>query len=251
MDCAVLKHRQPVTPDQTSMKKLLFTAILLSAGSLGLAGCRTMPEPLKLEPVSATAVTARAKIQGLVPVSAFDSTILTDLRYATPDNAFKKVLYPAGFPALLSENSARMLAAANRQLRRQGLCLVVLDAWRPPEVQWQLFQMFRDPTYVADPRKSWSKHCYGRAVDVTLADLSGRQLPMPSAFDDFSSKASAVYAGTDPAIRRRLAQLQGAMTAAGFKIYQDEWWHFSDLGHPDVFKNPPPSGKQLGLAVGF
>ena len=216
---------------------------------LTLTSCRTMPGPLKLEPAAPATVVRLAKSKGLVPVAAYDPTIRTDLRYATPDNTFGKVLYPAGFPALAAEDTSQKLAVANRILKPQGLRLLVLDAYRPPEVQWQLYQMFRDDKYVADPRKKWSKHCYGRAVDVTLTDLSGQVLPMPSTFDDFSNKAAASYTANDPAIRRRITLLQKAMTTAGFSIYSDEWWHFNDLTEPAVLAGDPVFGRELGLAV--
>lgn len=229
------------------MKLLPLGGLLLF---LTLSGCRAMPAPLKLEAgAGAPEVVRLAGLKGLVPVAAYDASIRTDLRYATPDNVFKKVLYPAGFPALAADSTARKLAAANRALKPQGLRLLVLDAYRPPEVQWQLYQMFRDDKYVADPRKKWSKHCYGRAVDVTLTDLSGRVLEMPSAFDDFSKKAAASYTGNDPAVRLRLARLQKAMTAAGFSIYNDEWWHFNDLSNPAALAGDPVFGRAIGLAV--
>jgi D-alanyl-D-alanine dipeptidase len=216
---------------------------------LALSSCRTMPAPLRLEPVDPARLVAAAKTKGLVPVAAYDPAIRTDLRYAHPDNVFKKMLYPAGFPALAADPTAQKLAAANRALKPHGLRLLILDAYRPPEVQWQLYQMFRDDKYVADPRKKWSKHCYGRAVDVTLTDLAGRLQEMPSAFDDFSIKAAAAYAGKDPVIRRRLALLQQAMTSAGFSVYDDEWWHFNDLSDPAALAGTPVFGRAIGLAV--
>jgi zinc D-Ala-D-Ala dipeptidase len=224
---------------------LASTLVLLLCGT----GCSSMPAPPKLEKVPAAAVLAQAKTKGLVPVQANDATIRIDLRYATPDNVFKQVLYPPGFPALTAAPTAKKLAAANRALRPRGLCLLVLDAYRPPEVQWQLFQKFRDDKFVADPRKKWSKHCYGRAVDVTVTDLSGHPLEMPSAFDDFSKKAAAIYTGSDPAVRRRITLLQQAMTQAGFSIYSDEWWHFNDLSDPAALTGQPVFGREIGLAA--
>ena len=212
-------------------------------------GCRTMPPPLQLEPVNASAVLARAQQQGLVPVQAYDAGIRTGLRYATPQNVFQRVLYPPGFPAMAAEATARKLAAAQRALKPHGLGLLVLDAYRPPEVQWQLFQLFKDDKYVADPRKKWSKHCYGRAVDVTLVELSGKEREMPGAFDDFTKQAAAAYAGQDPVVKRNLARLQQAMTSAGFSLYADEWWHFNDLSDPVALSGPPVFGRELGLAV--
>lgn len=221
--------------------------------ALAVTGCRganrPMPAPLLMQPVKRTTVIASAAARGLVRADYYDRTLEIRLPYATPDNIFGRVLYPPGFPALLSQPTALKLAMANARLRRHGLRLRVLDAYRPPEVQWQIFQLFASDKYVSDPRRQWSKHTYGRAVDVELLDADGRVLPMPSAFDDFTKRAAATYTGTDPQIRANLARLQEAMTRAGFSIYPDEWWHFNDLSDPAVLRGPPIFGRDLGLAV--
>ena len=59
-----------------------------------------MPSPLSLKTPVDSAILARAKGKGLVPVNTFDTMIQTDLRYAKSENVFQKVLYPPGFPAL-------------------------------------------------------------------------------------------------------------------------------------------------------
>jgi len=223
--------------------------------SFGLAlvggGCatRTMPAELRTEPVNRSRVIAAAAARGMVRVDYYDPEIAVYLPYATTENVFGRVLYPPGFPALLSQPTALKLAIANGKLRPHGLRLLVLDAYRPPEVQWQIFQLVRSDQYVSDPQKRWSKHTYGRAVDVTLMDANGRALRMPSAFDDFSKKAAAAYAGPDPEIRANVTRLQDAMTAAGFSVYPDEWWHFNDLSDPYTLSSPPIFGRDLGLPV--
>jgi D-alanyl-D-alanine dipeptidase len=65
-------------------------------------------------------------------------------------------------------------------------------------------------------------------VDVTLTDLEGRELEMPSDLDDFGVAGAAEYAGGDAAVAERLGWLQAAMTGAGFRMLASEWWHFSD-----------------------
>jgi D-alanyl-D-alanine dipeptidase len=223
--------------------------------SIGLVmaggGCakRTMPAEMRMEPVNRSAVIAAAAARGMVRVNYYDPEIAVFLPYATTENVFGRALYPPGFPALLSHPTALKLAIANGKLRPHGLQLLVLDAYRPPEVQWQIFQLHRSDRYVSDPRKRWSKHTYGRAVDVTLMDARGRALRMPSAFDDFSEKAAAAYTGSDPEIRANVTRLQEAMTAAGFTVYADEWWHFNDLSDPYTLSRPPIFGRDLGLPV--
>lgn len=227
--------------------------VLASCLMLGLISCRSrqgpMPAPLAMDPVNRRTVVASAAARGMVRVNYYDQTIAHQLPYSTADNVFGRVLYPPGFPCLLSQPTALKLAMANAKLRRRGYRLLVLDAYRPPEVQWQLFQQIGSDRYVSDPRQRWSKHTYGRAVDVTLLDAEGRPMRLPSAYDDFSKKSAAAYQGTDPEVRANLAILQESMTKAGFTIYADEWWHFNDLSNPAVFAGPPVFGRDLGLAT--
>ena len=226
---------------------------LIASLAIAVTGCRSvrapMPEPLVMEPVNRRTVVASAAARGLVRADFYDRGIEIQLPYATAENVFGRVLYPPGFPALLSQPTALKLAMANARLRQRGLRLLVLDAYRPPEVQWQIYQLFRSDRYVSDPRRRWSKHTYGRAVDVTIIDSDGRPLRMPTAFDDFSERAAATYAGADAQVRTNLALLQEVMTRAGFTIYPDEWWHFNDLSNPAVFRGPPVFGRDLGMAV--
>lgn len=232
--------------------KLRALTIWIGTGAMvtGLASCQTpMPLPLRLEAVNREIIVRKAGLHGLVPVASGDPAIKVDPRYASPDNTFGRVLYPAGLPVLASEPTAKKLALANAALRPHGLHLLIWDAYRPPEVQWRIFQLFQSEQYVADPRKKWSKHCYGRAVDLTMADMDNHPVAMPSALDDFTSKAAATYTGSDPAIRRNLELLQKVMKDAGFSIYADEWWHFNDLSDPAALQGKPVFGKDLGLPL--
>lgn len=79
---------------------------------------------------------------------------------------------------------------------------------------------------MGEPARGGSLHAYGAGVDVTLVDAKGREMPMPTDFDDFSPAAKRVYSGKDPAIETNLLTLQKAMTRAGFWTLRDEWWHF-------------------------
>ena len=71
--------------------------------------------------------------------------------------------------------------------------LKVYDAYRPLSVQKIFWNIMPDERYVADPGEG-SRHNRGSAVDVTLVELkSGRELEMPSGYDDFSSRASYAF----------------------------------------------------------
>jgi D-alanyl-D-alanine dipeptidase len=59
-----------------------------------------------------------------------------------------------------------------------------------------------------------------------LVDEQGREMPMPTKFDEFTSAAHLHYGGDDPAILHNLKILQNAMGHAGFYGMRNEWWHF-------------------------
>ena len=80
--------------------------------------------------------------------------------------------------------------------------------------------------FVADPENGHALHTWGVAVDATLVDAAGHEVPMPSDFDSFSPAAALHYQGNDETVRRDLNLLLHAMGAAGFKGMSSEWWHF-------------------------
>jgi D-alanyl-D-alanine dipeptidase len=72
-------------------------------------------------------------------------------------------------------------------------------------------------------------------VDATLVDSSGREVAMPTYYDNFTPAALIAYEGTDPVVRSNLKLLQKAMAHAGFYGLRTEWWHFCA---PDWKKYP-------------
>ena len=71
-----------------------------------------------------------------------------------------------------------------------------------------------------------SLHTWGVAVDVTLADSKGREIAMPTGFDEFTPAARLRYSGDDPAIKMHIKALRDAMHKGGFVGEVNEWWHF-------------------------
>jgi D-alanyl-D-alanine dipeptidase len=218
--------------------------------AMAFCSCAAPVEVRRAETSDPTAaMRQRAATRGLVRIADIDPTILTDLRYASSDNVTGRPLYPPELPCLASIQTARKLKKAQDYLRPHGYCLLVWDAYRPPEAHLKLWQAHSHGNYVSDPTTGWSKHCYGRAVDVTLVDPKGRRVPMPSGFDDFSPGAYFVYKGRDGRIAERLRLLQAAMKHAGFTFLDTEWWHFNDAGAGTKMTGEPIWGRSLGLRV--
>jgi D-alanyl-D-alanine dipeptidase len=166
---------------------------------------------------------------GLVDVGARLPDAVLDIRYATSDNLTGRPLYPVA-RCLLRPEVAGRLARAGTALRRQGFRLVLLDCYRPLSVQRQLWKAMPQRGFVADPATG-SNHNRAAAVDLSLADLEGRPVEMPTAFDAFEPRARAwATEGISPRARRHRDALRAAMTAAGFQVNPMEWWHFDAPG---------------------
>lgn len=172
----------------------------------------------------------RAKIiparHSLVAVASLDPTLLVDLRYATTRNFTGRRLYRNAV-CLLHRRTAARLIAAQADFRRLGYRVKIWDAYRPASVQWRLWRLAPDRRYVANPRRG-SPHSRGGAVDVTLVDRRGREVPMPTGFDAFSRRAGIHDRTAPPSARRHRELLARVMIRHGFRRSPGEWWHFTD-----------------------
>ncbi len=157
-------------------------------------------------------------------VDELDPSIVMELRYATTNNFLQAAVYPEPI-CLLRDPVARQLVEAQRLLVEQGYRLKVWDCYRPLSVQRQMWVLFPNPTYVANPAYG-SRHNRGAAVDVSLVAVDGSELSMPTDFDDFSEQASPYSNQWDPEAREHYQQLNAAMTQAGFVGLASEWWHY-------------------------
>jgi D-alanyl-D-alanine dipeptidase len=174
------------------------------------------------------AALAAADGAAFVDLAKLDSTIRLDVRYATTANFLGVVLYPQP-RALLREDVAQALLRAHRVLAGEGLGLLVFDAYRPWSVTKRMWEMTPPEKrgFVAKPERG-SNHNRGCAVDVSLYTLAdGREVEMPSAFDEMSPRAAAAYAGGTAAARAVRDRLRAVLSAEGFSVERHEWWHFN------------------------
>ena len=160
----------------------------------------------------------------LVDLRSVDPTIRLDLRYATTNNFMRRRLYKQP-RCLLRAIVAKQLAAVQKDLETKGLGLKMYDCYRPLSVQKQMWKLFPDDRYVANPATG-SRHNRGSAVDVTLVDRTGKELMMPTGFDDFTEQAATNYNGASAQAKQNRQRLKDAMTKHGFTPLQTEWWHF-------------------------
>jgi D-alanyl-D-alanine dipeptidase len=163
----------------------------------------------------------------LIELITLDKTIKLDIRYATDNNFVGRKVYPEA-RAFLQKPAAKALVKVHKRLQKEGLGLVIFDGYRP----WTITKLFWDVTpedkrkFVADPAKG-SKHNRGCAVDLSIYDLrTGELLDMPSAYDEFTERASPNYPGGTDTQRANREKLRRLMEAVGFTVNPNEWWHF-------------------------
>lgn len=172
--------------------------------------------------------------------------IYTDACYASEDNFTGRAIYADG-TVYLRYSTAQKLAKVQESLNSLGYSLCIWDGWRPVAAQFALWRACPDPVYVANPFSGVSGHCRGNTVDITLVTLDGESVAMPSGFDDFTALADRDYSDVSPEAAENARLLEELMTAAGFRPYSAEWWHYTDNDAYDVLvsRTEPPVMRAL------
>ncbi len=150
---------------------------------------------------------------------------IIDIRYATDDNFVKEAVYPCG-RCFLKPKVARSLSIIRDELKEQGFMLKLFDCYRPRPAQYKLWEKVPNPDYVANPAEG-SMHNRGVAIDLTLADKSGKELDMGTPYDFFGPEAHHDYAVHSLKIQNLRTKLKSIMESHGFQHIRTEWWHYS------------------------
>jgi zinc D-Ala-D-Ala dipeptidase len=145
---------------------------------------------------------------------------------------------------------AEMLVEAAERLPA-GLNLTIVEAWRSPDVQRQMYQAtereFREkhpdwsPAVLRRTLNRFSAppdhrvpppHCTGGAVDLAITSQDGLSLDMSSPYPATSRESAATdMRGLTHAARANRQLLVSTLTAVGFTNYPAEWWHW-EYGTP-------------------
>lgn len=145
---------------------------------------------------------------------------------------------------LVRKTVAQKLSQASQNLPK-GYKLKIVFGYRHPDIQKKYFQaelkragetcgkLDRQTLYekvhplIAVPEVAG--HPTGGAVDVTITDQNGQDLPMGTKISDFTNpELLPTFSNQVPAaaqINRQM--LHDLMVAAGFAPFYGEWWHFS------------------------
>lgn len=197
---------------------------------------------------------------GFAYVTDVIPTAQLEIRYFSEDNFVGAVIdgYEAS-KAILTVEAANALKKAADILYEQGYVIKIFDAYRPQRAVNHFMRWAKDLDDTKMKEKYYphldksvlfelgyiaekSGHSRGSTVDLTLVDVStGKELDMGSGFDFFGEISNH---GTDliPEEQEKNRNiLRDAMMEAGFKIYPEEWWHYTleNEPYPDTYFDFP------------
>lgn len=211
------------------MTKNILTLIFCIGCTAAITAQKTHAKPNSTQkttaPVTAQAKPKPATAKDFSNVAELDPTIIIDIRYATTNNFTKTKIYDCPV-CLLRPEVAQALLKAHLSLKKHGLGLKLFDCYRPRPYQQRLWDKVPNPDYVTPPAKG-SMHSRGAAIDVTLVDANGRELPMGTEYDFFGPEAHTDYTKHTKEVLNNRKKLRETLEAVGFKGIRTEWWHFS------------------------
>lgn len=179
------------------------------------------------------------KTAGMVDISEIAPEIIVDLMYAGSNNFVGEDMYGTLRKAYIHPEAGKGLIKAQAALTKEhpGYRLKVCDAARPISVQrkmWNKVKGTPKSKYVSNPARGGGQHNFGLAVDITIVDSDGNELPMGTKVDhlgyesNIDAEVALVKAGkiTEQERQNRLL-LRNVMHIGGFSTLRTEWWHFN------------------------
>lgn len=166
----------------------------------------------------------------LLEIKKYIPDIKLDIRYASVNNFAKQAVYKQAraFARLPVVNA---LKNVQDELKKSGLGLKIFDGYRPYSVTVKFFDLASDKSFVANPKEG-SRHNRGCAIDLTLINLrTGKELRMPTPYDSFAVEASSDFMDLPRIVIKNRRILRNVMEKNGFKVLNNEWWHFDFQGY--------------------
>ncbi len=187
---------------------------------------------------------------GFVSISDVIPDAVLDIRYYSSYNFVGTRINGYEEPvALLTKEAARALKKVADSLRPKGYRIKIYDAYRPQVAVDHFASWASDPDddrmkkdFYPELDKSvlfdygyiayYSGHSRGCTVDMTLCDMSGKEIDMGGTFDYFGEISHPDYTGiSDKQYNNRMI-LRNVMTDNGFRPCSTEWWDFTLINEP-------------------
>ena len=211
------------------MKKLLLLLLLLRFAE----AYSQVNNPYGLQVINEHAAYKKSveedKNKQLIEIKKRIPDIKLDIRYAGKNNFAKQAVYKQA-RAFARLPVVEALKNVQNELEKSGYGLKIFDGYRPYGVTVKFFAIASDKSFVANP-KDGSRHNRGCAIDLTLIDLkTGKELEMPTPYDSFAAEAASGFMNLPSNVIQNRELLRNTMEKHGFRVLNNEWWHFDFIG---------------------
>lgn len=167
-----------------------------------------------------------AKTEG-VDFTQYDLKI--SMKLSTSDTSISKPFYNRNL-CMLQYDILPMLQRAIDIFAADGYRIVIYDAYRPTSVQQRWFDVVRVHKWVADPSIGMGGiHDRGTAIDMSLIDMEGNELEMPTPMHTFTNDSARDSQIMTETARQNMDYMTRVMVSCGFTYINSEWWHFQDV----------------------
>jgi D-alanyl-D-alanine dipeptidase len=219
------------------------------------------------------AIPQEARDKGFVYLHEIDPTILISLRYNSNENFVGKPVdgYKKSV-VIITKQAAYALKKVQQEVKKDGYCLVVYDAYRPQQavnhfIRWssntadkskenQYYpRVDKDQVFDLGYIAKRSGHSRGSTIDLTIIKdgealheiqeqerelcdgctikfLDDGTVDMGSSFDLFDEASHTHNKFIEGQFQERRDYLKAKMEEHGFKNYEKEWWHFNLRNEP-------------------
>lgn len=166
-------------------------------------------------------------LDSLSNLKKISEEFLYDIKYASSDNFLHQKVYTCD-ACYIRPEVALALVAANNYFCEYNLQILLYDCYRPLDVQYLMWSIYPNPSYVANPNTTGSIHTRGAAVDLTLVNKDTREpLDMGTPYDYFGKEAHIDNMTLSREVQFHRKLLREGMRKFGFHPIRTEWWHFS------------------------
>jgi len=180
--------------------------------------------------------------------------IVLEMRYTGENNFLGVAVEGYKSPvAILSRPAALALVKVQQELKENGYCLKIFDAYRPQRAVDHFISWARNPAdtlkkaefYPEVDKKDLfslgyistrSGHSRGSTVDLTIVDYStGEEVDMGGGYDLFGEVSHQGFSQITTEQKNNRNLLKSVMMKYGFQPYSQEWWHYTY--QPEPFPN--------------
>jgi D-alanyl-D-alanine dipeptidase len=208
--------------------------------------------------IAQSKVMAKEKIEkkntlpkGFVYLDDIIPTAQYDIRYYGEHNFVGKQIDGYKAPlAIMTLKAATALKKVSDGLEKKGYILVIYDAYRPQKASDHFVKWAKDAKDIKMKKEfypsldkpdlfklgfisSKGAHTRGSTLDLSIAvKKTGKEVDMGSAFDFFEDIS---HHGTKLITKQQTSNrniLKAAMVKNGFKLYSEEWWHYTLIKEP-------------------